>query len=65
MRLGFGQYKDVLINEVPLQYLTWLVKQEWLYPRTRHEIENVVMLRRNPGIDLRKWERRWAEAKAE
>jgi uncharacterized protein (DUF3820 family) len=30
MKMPFGKYKDVELNEVPRPYLLWLRRQEWL-----------------------------------
>lgn len=29
-KITFGKWKDVKLNKIPLKYLDWLIKQEWM-----------------------------------
>lgn len=36
--LPFGKYKGQAASEVPVEYLDWLIGQDWLYVSLREEI---------------------------
>ena len=38
-KLSFGKYKGYAISEAPIEYLDWLIGQEWLFPDLKKEIE--------------------------
>ena len=44
--LPFGKYKGVPLEDVPSEYLRWLLKID-LYPRTRGLVEDELAARRN------------------
>ena len=37
--LGFGKYKGRAVSECPIEYLDWLIGQEWLFDELREDIE--------------------------
>ena len=43
--LWFGKYKGEFIADIfqkDPEYLSWLIKQEWLKPRLKTQIENII-----------------------
>ena len=41
--MPFGKYKDEPISECPINYLDWLIGQDWMedsFPDLKEEIEN-------------------------
>lgn len=58
MRLAFGRHKDELIENVPTEYLSWLLERDWLHIRTRSEIETEMKIRNDPGNENQKGCRR-------
>ena len=48
MELPFGKYRDIEIEEVPSDYLRWLVLQDWFenrYPELLKEAEEELSFR--------------------
>lgn len=42
MQLRFGKHKGKDLTEVPLEYLDWLLTQDWLYPNVRLAVQREV-----------------------
>jgi len=38
-KLTFGKYKGYAISECPIEYLDWLIGQDWLFNDLKEDIE--------------------------
>jgi hypothetical protein len=66
MKMPFGKYKDVELNEVPRPYLCWLRRQEWLGPWLVKAIDEVLTGdERQPEATFEEALRKWREGSKE
>lgn len=54
MRMPFGKYKGEFVDELPADYVDWLLAECDLRPALQAELEAQLALKRGEGVSRRK-----------
>lgn len=62
MKLGFGKYRGEAIEDIPLDYLKWVDKQDWVWSTVKEAIQHEIKRRESNITSLGKTTELWRVA---